>query len=257
MRLPLGWHTDLSVHRLSGATIDEHDDHLVVRTPASPSYHWGNFVLVTDPHAVGEAGRWVTVFEDAFPEAGHRAIGMVAEPADPTAWSTAGLELEHEDVLLTETGPQRRDLAGGYRVAEVRSDDAWRQLVAEDDDAAPAVLEHARQRVRSQRGLVEDARAAFFGAFVGDRLVSSLGIVDCGDGIFRYQDVRTDEVHRRRGLASHLIGVAAGWAAARGARQWVILADAESDASRLYRSVGFQPLLRSCQAYRAPEPVDD
>jgi ADP-ribose pyrophosphatase YjhB (NUDIX family)/GNAT superfamily N-acetyltransferase len=254
MRLPLGWHTDLAVHRLSGATITEHSDHLVVRTPAEASYHWGNFVLVTDPDRLDDAGHWVRVFEDALPDARHRAIGLVAEPANRIAWAAAGLVLEHEDVLATATGPERRPLADGYRVREIRSDDDWEQQAA-PDDPTPARVEFARRHAESRRRIVERGDAAFFGAFDGDRLASSLGIVDCGDGIFRYQEVRTDGQHRRRGLAGHLLGVAADWAAARGCRRWVIVADADSDASRLYQAVGFAPVLRSCQAYRSPDRV--
>ena len=52
MDVPLSWHTDLAVLAASGSWVEEHADHLVVRTPANPSYHWGNFVLVTDPTAV-------------------------------------------------------------------------------------------------------------------------------------------------------------------------------------------------------------
>lgn len=254
MRLPLGWHTDLAVHRLSGATITGHSDHLVVRTPAEASYHWGNFVLVTDADALDDAGHWLRVFEDALPGARHRAIGLVAEPANRIAWAAAGLVLEHEDVLATGTGPERRPLPEGYEVREVRTDDEWAQQ-ARPDDPTPAHVEFARRHAETRRGLVERGDAAFFGAFTGDRLTASLGIVDCGDGIFRYQDVRTDEQHRRRGLAGHLLGVAADWAAARGCRQWVIVADADSDASRLYQSVGFAPVQRSCQAYRSPDRV--
>lgn len=254
MRLPLGWHTDLAVHRLSGATITGHSDHLVVRTPAEASYHWGNFVLVTDPDALDDAGHWVQVFEDALPGARHRAIGLVAEPANRIAWAAAGLVLEHEDVLATGTGPERRALPERYEVREIRGDDEWAQQ-AHPDDPTPANVEFALRHVATRRGLVEHGDAAFFGAFAGDRLTSSLGIVDCGDGIFRYQDVRTDEQHRRHGLAGHLLGVAADWAAARGCRQWVIVADADSDASRLYQSVGFTPVQRSCQAYRSPDRV--
>jgi GNAT superfamily N-acetyltransferase len=61
--------------------------------------------------------------------------------------------------------------------------------------------------------------------------------------------VVTAEQHRRRGLASHLLGVAADWAHARACDRLVILADADGAPSRLYRSLGFSPVLRSAQAY--------
>ena len=68
----------------------------------------------------------------------------------------------------------------------------------------------------------------------------------------RYQDVTTDEEHRGRGLASHLLGVAAQWAAERGCEQWVIVTGATNPAGRVYRRLGFAPDAGTVQAYRRP-----
>jgi len=126
--LPLGWHTDVAVLAYSGSEVEEHVGHLVVRTPANPTYHWGNFVLVTDPDAVGEAGRWLGVFEAAFPDARHRAIGLCADPPDASAWESLGLEVEHEDVLAGQ-GPRRTPLANGYVVRPLEAASDWEQDV--------------------------------------------------------------------------------------------------------------------------------
>lgn len=85
--------------------------------------------------------------------------------------------------------------------------------------------------------------------FARNRLVAQLGIVDCGQGIARYQHVFTAPEHRRRGLTSHLLGVAARWASDRGCNRWVIVADADSDASRLYQACGFT------DAEGSPRPI--
>jgi GNAT superfamily N-acetyltransferase len=61
----------------------------------------------------------------------------------------------------------------------------------------------------------------------------------------------TAPAHRRRGLTSHLLGLAASWADNRGCRHWVIVADPDSDASRLYRARGFTDTERLTQAYRS------
>ena len=82
-------------------------------------------------------------------------------------------------------------------------------------------------------------------------LVADLGIVRCGRTA-RYQDVGTDDGHRRRGLASHLLGVAAQWAAEGGCDQWVIVTGATNPAGRVYRSLGFEPDTGTVQAYRGP-----
>ena len=83
----------------------------------------------------------------------------------------------------------------------------------------------------------------------GEALVAELGIVNCG-GSARYQSVGTDEGHRRRGLASHLLGVAARWAADTGCDRWVIVTEATNPAGAVYRRVGFEPDVGNAQAYR-------
>jgi hypothetical protein len=50
--LPIGWATDIAVLQLTGSTVDDRGDHLVLRTPRNPTFHWGNCLLVTDPAAV-------------------------------------------------------------------------------------------------------------------------------------------------------------------------------------------------------------
>ena len=249
--LPLGWHTDVAVLEHSGSVVTRHADHLVVRTPDNPTYHWGNFLLVTDPDAVGDAERWLAVFEAAFPGARHRAIGLCADPPDVAAWESRGLAVEHEDVLAGS--PRRTPLAEGYDVRPLSSPVDWEQDVRlsleGDTDPAKAVFERGTTAAKARMSTA--GVAIYLGAFHGPRLVAGLGIVDCGDGVARYQSVITDAEHRRRGLASHLLGVAADWAHARPCPRLVILADADEPPSRLYQSLGFSPVLRSAQAYSA------
>ncbi len=256
--LPPGWATDLAVLELTGSTVDDHGDHLVVRSPDNPDYHWGNFLFVSDPEAVNDARRWVETFHTAFPDASYLAIGLARMPDDAEAWTRQGADLEPEEVLTTRTLPTQTPLPGGYSVRALDGDD-WDQLTAREvaDNARTGDYEpegHARfaaARTATQRAICERGDAAFFGAFSGEVLVASLGIVRCG-GIARYQSVGTDEEHRRCGLASHLLGVAARWAADRGCEQWVILTDVGNPAGRVYRRLGFEPTTGNAQAYRKP-----
>jgi GNAT superfamily N-acetyltransferase len=256
--LPLGWHTDIAVLRRTGSLIDERPDHLLVRTPENPLYHWGNFVLVTDPDAVGDASRWLELFEKEFPDAVHRSIGLVAEPTDESAWTSLDVAIEHDDVLTTDACPEQTPVPQGYLVKELADTVEWEQSnglrIAEfaADDAREAQFE--RNTTEARIAMVREGGVAWFGAFHGDRLVAELGIVGCGDGVARYQAVVTDKEHRRRGLASHLLGVAAARAHDWGARSWVILAELDGDAGRLYRARGFRPADRGTRAYRKPAP---
>jgi GNAT superfamily N-acetyltransferase len=214
-RLPLDWTTDIAVLQHAGSTVEDRGDHLIVRTPHNPTFHWGNCVLVTDPDAVDDAQRWVETFHDAFPAATWVAIGLIRMPADGTPWAAQGLELEANEVLVSGTLPRQTALPSGYAVRRVAGDD-WEQVVvlamAENQrtgDYDPASHEpFVRTSVQTERALSNREVAAFFGAFADGELAACLGIVRC-ETIARYQRVGTDARHRRRGLASHLLGVAA------------------------------------------------
>ena len=110
-------------------------------------------------------------------------------------------------------------------------------------------------RIRARMSRAGDA--GWFGAFTeGGDLAAELGIVLCDEGVARYQSVLTGSDHRRRGLTSHLLGVAADWAMGPARRdgslttRLVIVADADSDAGRLYSRRGFTLAGHSYGAYR-------
>ena len=42
----LGFRTDLRLLEMTGSVIEDRGTHLVVRTPANPTYFWGNFLLL-------------------------------------------------------------------------------------------------------------------------------------------------------------------------------------------------------------------
>jgi GNAT superfamily N-acetyltransferase len=256
--LPIGWATDIAVLEHSGSTVEDRGDHLLVRTPHNPTFHWGNCLLVTDPDAVDEAQQWVQAFQGAFPSATWVAIGLTRMADDIEAWVGQGLELELDDVLTTATLPRQTALPAGYTVRRLAGDD-WEQVmglgIAENDRTAeyePRSHERfLRAKTQAQRTLSERDIAAFFGAFADGELVANLGVVQCGMTA-RYQNVGTDARHRRRGLAAHLLGVAARWAADHGCDRWVIVTEATNPAGRIYRSVGFEPDAANAQAYRRP-----
>jgi GNAT superfamily N-acetyltransferase len=256
--LPPGWATDLAVLELTGSTVEDRDDHLLVRTPANPTYHWGNCLFVTDDSAVEDAGRWTAAFEAAFPDASWIAIGLIRMPADVSAWDARGIAVELDDVLTADAMPRQAACPEGYVARRLDGPD-WEQSVVRSSAQHPAASaqdaeqyeQFVRAQVRTRRDLSDRDRAAFFGAFADDVLVSELGIVQCGSTA-RYQSVGTSDGHRRRGLASHLLGVAARWAADHGCDHWVIVTEATNPAGRVYRAAGFVPADGGAEAYRPP-----
>jgi GNAT superfamily N-acetyltransferase len=238
----LAFRTDLALLAQSGSVVDEYDDCLVVRTPANPSFFWGNFLLLREPPQAAEP--WLARFEEALPGASHRAFGLDLRDAQPAAlavFADAGFSVDLSVVLAT-TG----EVNGRPVDAEVRpltSDTDWSQRV----ELAQAVYDEGRppsefvlRRAAAERRLCEAGHGAWWGAFEDGRLLSACGIFAAGTGLARYQDVETHPDGRRRGLAGAVVA-----AAARHAREvleagtLVIVADPDEDAHRLYESLGF------------------
>lgn len=255
--LPPGWETDLAVLRHGGSTVEDHGDHLVVRSPHNPTFHWGNCLFVLDDDGVADADRWVTTFQQAFPEATWVSIGLTRLPADQAAWTALGLEVELDDVLTTRRLPELTPLTSGYVVRRLGGGD-WDMSLARSIEENSRTAEHdpegfarfAEARIQTRRAMSDREGAAWFGAFHDGGLVAELGIVRCGS-LARYQSVVTEPAHRQRGLAAHLLGVAARWSAEGGCEQWVIVTGSTNPAGRLYRSVGFEPDSGNVQAYRS------
>jgi GNAT superfamily N-acetyltransferase len=255
----LGYRTDLALLRLDGSVVEDRGTHLVVRTPANPTFHWGNYLLLPRPPEPGRAGYWVETFEREFPDALHRTFGV-----DGTGGSVTDLapfaELGYgTDASSVMTAREVHPPARPHPTAEVRplvSDADWAQQVelavtGEDEHYS---VEFATRRGEAHRRNIENGHGQWFGAFLDQRLVASLGIFTSADGLARYQDVKTHPDSRGQGLAGTLVHAAGRHALDEmGAETLVIVADPDYPAIRIYRSVGFDDTETQLGASRARE----
>ncbi len=247
----LGFRTDLMVRRLAGSEISDHGDHIVVRTPLSPEFYWGNYLLLSGTAAAHRADRWIEEFDRHFPKAGHVAIGWDRRSQRALAalqpLQRLGLELE-TSLVMTAAAPlgparpgplpelRRLSASADWRALEALEIELWQQ----DGGGRPAHLDFLRSRVDECRRLSETGHAGYFGCFEAGRLVSSAGVV-VGHGLGRFQNVQTAGDRRRRGLAGATVSMAAAFAEQQlGARRLVIVADPTGPAVSLYRRLGFQ-----------------
>lgn len=242
--LSIGWETDLMLRRLAGSEVDEHSDHIVVRTPQNPTFYWGNFVLLRrqpDPVSVRE---WINEFPRLIPDRRHVAIGIDAEDesADVAAEFRAHGFTGERDVVLATTSPTTGTTpATGY---------AFRELTPADWDAAlqlrltvdrsPHTREFNLRRHDELRQLCLAGHGVWFGAFAGSQMCSGMGVFTDGRGVARMQHVETHPDHRRRGLARVLLHEATAYALTEmKASSVVIVADPGYFAADMYRAVGF------------------
>jgi GNAT superfamily N-acetyltransferase len=267
----LGYLTDVALRVLEGAEVTDRGDYLVVRSPVNPDFWWGNFMLLAAWPGPGSGDSWLARFDAEFPLARHLTLGVDSadqnsadrdsadrdsadrDSADrdsageagrtvPAEFPAAGLESRCDTVLTCATVQPPPHPNTEAEIRRLVSDTDWRQsadlgIRCFGDDGSQ---EYQERRAAARRRLIQEGRAAWFGAFLGGRLLAQLGLVDAGGGYARYQHVETDPAARRQGLAGTLV-----WHAGRYGREvlgtgtLVIVADPADVAIRVYRACGF------------------
>lgn len=262
----LGVRTDLALLRLGGSTVEERDDHLVIRSPHNPTFWWGNFLLLRGAPPVEQTDHWLAVFAASFPDAEHVAVGFDGvdlAPTDAVGFTERGLTVVTSSVMTATRvhEPPRPNRAAEYRA--LVSDDDWAQLVdlrmASMDEAhePEGYLAFTLAKVATIRALVEGGHGGWFGAFEDGRLQSGMGLFRADGGLARFQNVETRPEARGRGLAGTLVHHVSRYGFdVLGARTLVMVADPDYLAIRIYRSVGFAETESMLQAEKAPQAGD-
>lgn len=242
----LGFRTDLALLTASGSTVEDRGTHLVVRTPANPTYYWGNFILLAEPPFPGGEREVVGAFHTEFPEARHVSIGIDAPDLSQesrAAFEAAGLVVDVASVLTASSLLPPREVDGEVRALESEADWESRARLSfaiEERDDEETHLRFARGRNVQEQSLVADGRGARFGVLVDGEVVSTAAVFTTEPGVARFQSVETHPDHRRKGLAAAAVHAAGRHALERlGARTLVIVADDDGEAIGIYRRLGF------------------
>lgn len=247
----LGLRTELFFLRHQGEVVAR-EGYLLARIPGEPGYHWGNLLVFPTPPAPGDAPRWLALFAREFPpETGVRHVTFAWDAPDGARGAAdeflpLGFRDDPTDVLVAEAVGAPARPARGVELRPLASDSDWaaaceNQVLCRDPCYPEASYrEFLTRRLASQRRLAEAGYGAWWGAFRDGALVADLGIYLDGP-VARYQSVGTHPEHRRQGLCGSLVHAAATWADGRGARVYVIQAEPEGDAGRVYRAAGFRP----------------
>lgn len=257
--ISLGFRTDVLLLELGGSVFRDAGEYVVVRTPANPGFWWGNYLLYRTPFRPGDAEVRVDEFRHEFPDAKHVAIGIDSIDGDPGTTEelqAAGFEVEHSVVMTAEqvVAPPHPNEQATYRF--LVSDGDWEQLYHQSLACAELKVdadyeEFTRRKLARQRSVVEAGHGKWFGAFDGDRLQTSLGLLFDGTGLGRFQNVQTSPDDRGRGLAGTLVHHASTYGFG-SAEKLVMVADPDYLAIRIYRSVGFTDAETQLQIIRPP-----
>jgi GNAT superfamily N-acetyltransferase len=239
--------TELALANTRG-TVTDRGDYLVVKTPDDPGYYYGNLLVLPAAPQVGEVAFWTRRFEAELPGMAHVTLwwdGISGDAGAEEELTAAGFTIERALVMTADAIARREP---ELLVRELRADEITDQLAWEIADRHDEPYHQFLQRRAAwQRTLVARGTAKFWGAFAGDTLVSSLGLVELGN-LGRYQDVQTLPAYRGRGLASTLL-----YAAARAASvERVIVLAVKPE---LYERAGFRVIERTVSACRYPAGV--
>jgi ribosomal protein S18 acetylase RimI-like enzyme len=264
----LAYATDVDVLDEHAVVVDR-GDHVVVRSPNAPTYHWGNFLLWRRAPERGDRVRWEAAFEREFEGAGCTHLLFAWDTVDAEAgamqeeFADHGYSIDRVSALVADPASLRtHPRASTARVrrldpaADGRDEDAWAQVfelqLANRDPGHTEVAHRAylAQVTAARRSMFAAGRAGgWYVAELDDgTVVASCGIVVTeGRGRFQSVDARVD--HRRQGHATRLVEQVGRDAIERhGAGQLVIVAEEGYHAKGLYESLGFVELHRSLAA---------
>ena len=260
----LGFQTDLMIVKLRGGEVTRSDGFWVVRTPDDPSFRSGNFILFDGPSIDGGLPSWASTFKRHFPGTDYLHFGIDGThgecPPEPEQ-IILGLKLDRGTVLTAAALQPPPHPNHGAQLRMLRGDEDWAgvlrlQLANELKTGMeePAEFElYCRRTLLAMRRLQEQGHGGWFGAFVDDQVVSTLGIYTDGTGIARYQNVATLPRYRDRGLAGSLVHAAGEFALhTLKTRTLVIVADPHYRAIRVYRSLGFVDIETQIELERGP-----
>jgi GNAT superfamily N-acetyltransferase len=247
----LGYQTDLIFPSYDGEIIDR-GDYLVIRTPTNPSFYWGNYLLFDRPPMEGDYQRWQELFARQIgtpPLVTHRTLGWdttdnelgIIEP-----FLENGYRLEQSVVLTTQEPVLPSNPVQGVTVRPLELEHEWiqgieNQVACRDPGFEETSYRLFRQRQMNRyRAMARAGLGAWFGAFIENQLIADLGIFYTQQ-LGRYQSVQTHPNHRRQGIASYLVSQSGIYALDRfGITTLVIVAEAGSQAERLYQAAGFE-----------------
>lgn len=242
-------------------------DYLVARTPSNPTFFWGNILVFPEPprlQDLTDGGSWMAAFEREFPSCKHRSFvwdRVDGEGLDRAGMERLGFMLDETILFQVRSPPDEERLRADVR--PIGND--WAPVVELLDrcftpGGARAEGYRAFLGLLMKRyvTLVAEGRGHWFGAFRDGDLVGTCGVFE-HEGLVRFQVVAVHPEHRRQGLAAALVAEVARFAR----RKWpeariLIGASPESDAERIYRRLGFDPLEHIVGLIRRPDarPLD-
>ena len=245
----LGLATDLLLHTDIGV-VESRDDYIVVRTPDAPEYFFGNMLVLRQRPSASDLELLEHDFGDLvgtppliahrtfmWPESAYSEVtfdAFVEQGYDATVYRV--LVAHPDEIIPVATNP----LVNVRPFTMQRDWDDWSrmQLAHTPNPTSISSQRYMAHQQRAYRSLIERGRGNWWGAFIDNEQVGSLGLFFL-DGIGRFQSVITGKQHRNRNVCKTLVTEVIRRAAGRSDRL-VMVADESSHAGAIYKAMGFR-----------------
>lgn len=251
----LGLSTDLLLHNEIGI-VESRNGYLVIRTPDAPDYFFGNMLVLPRRPTGSDLERLERDFAALVgtpPLIAHRTFTW-PEDTDSAVNLDAFIERGYDATVcrvLTLYPSDRLSVATNpsvtvRKLGSQQDWDAWSRMQLAD-------MVNQRYMAHQQtayRRLIDRGLGNWWGAFIGDEQVGSLGLFFFG-GVGRFQSVITAEQHRNRGICRTLVSEVIKLTAGR-ADRLVMVADEAYHAGAIYEALGFQPQGRVASLCQEP-----
>ncbi|HEX8476269.1 MAG TPA: GNAT family N-acetyltransferase [Pyrinomonadaceae bacterium] len=244
--------TELIFWRRHGHVVDR-GSYLRVETPSNPSYYGGNLLVFEDAPAEGDERRWPELFAREFahnPEIRHVLFGWDIRDnhvGEVEAFLDAGYVMENDVTLLADEVHPPPHVNREIEIRRIETEADWASMLEiqvrcrHERFELEAYKEFKKRKIKDQRALIDEGVGDWYGAFIGERAVSNLGLFREGE-MARFQEVGTDPDFRRRGICGTLVHHVSRTALEQqGVKTLVMAADENYHAAKIYESVGFRP----------------
>lgn len=224
---------------------------VIQRTLLEPDYWFGNRIVwrgrIEDPTPI------LAAFRSAFPEAPHCVISFDLPDFDRPDWfaTLPDFEFDETDVMSLSGPISGPDLPAAFGFRRIETDAEWAAVTSLQNQTGIEMghdpvghTDYTARKFQRVRAECEAGHSHWFGLFDGERLAADMGIVTDGR-IARFQQVETAGDFRRQGLCAGLLKRVHEYIAGiHPAATFVIEAEAEGAAGRIYARAGFRKVER-------------
>ena len=258
----IGYQTDIMLASFDGEIVDR-PHHIVIRTPANPTFWWGNFVLFDCPPSDGDTDKWEMIFAAelgdlpgikhvnlAWLSAGG-ATGVVSPFLD------RGYTLTRNIFFVLRGKMLLKDKPPDVEIRAISSDAEWEMALRnqhrclEGANDTPAFRGFQSLQMIRYRNMTLANFGYWLGAFIDGELVGDMGIFG-KSGLARCQAVAVDPNYRRRGIGGAMVRSACILAQdSLRAETVVIMTGEDNPARRIYERIGFVPIEQASSVARS------